>query len=123
MKKHKEYGYLLFNKLVASLKKVFPDTEFEPKKQKEAILNLLFYDNFTEIQTSKSVDLFLEVKADFEKRIKDKQNFLINELESTYKYERSKHDLIKEAVKKHVNNPVFDIPVREYLTAEDFAKK
>jgi hypothetical protein len=121
--------------------KVFGLEKPEPKKNEQAIMDLLFKSNFTDLELEDSLNIYTSIEAKFREEIQKRKERKIAELSAIRGFENFTNDhpfnitswhtfdtgnmgkmtineiKVKEAeilqakVKEHVNNQVFSVPL------------
>jgi len=120
MKKSTQLKNWLFTGIMQLFNKIFGCEKPEPKKNEQAIMDLLFFSNFSPLELEDSVNIFQSVEKQYKEILKarkennSKENRIIEGFEkdgnSVNQILVNDHVTLQQRVKEHVNDPVFDIP-------------
>jgi hypothetical protein len=120
MKKSTQLKNWLFTGIMQLFNKIFGCEKPEPKKNIEAIMDLLFFSNFSPLELGDSVDIFQSVEKQYKDILKtrkennSKENRIIEGFEKCGNTVNDirvvDHVMIQQRVKEHVQNPVFNVP-------------
>ena len=108
----------LKNYLFTLISKWFPSEESNIKKNEQQIMKLLFYSNFNELSIQESLSIFVNVEKEYKSQIANIKSYKKTELTAINDFDGTNVQNKYNVIKQHVNNPVFDLPVKDFEIVE-----
>jgi len=109
MKKSTQLKNWLFTGIMQLFNKIFGCEKPEPKKNEQAIMDLLFKSNFTDLEIEESINIYTSIEAKFKAEIKKRKERKVAELKAINEFEKPGNSVNNI----RVIDPIFERPLSE----------